>query len=86
MTFAAELLAGAGEWGHHGGWWPIFPILWFLFIGFVVFTIFRRRRFGGPWHHTHSAEGVLGERYVKGEIDEDEYRKRLGVLKQERKS
>lgn len=81
LTLATEVLAEGAEWGP-GGWWPIFPILWFLFLGFLIFAVFRFRRGGPPrWYGSHSAEGVLAERYARGEISEDEYRERLTVLK-----
>ncbi len=74
------LLAGPGPWhdGHdaHTGWWPVFPIgfalFWLLVIG-AAFYLWRRRPGG--------AETVLAERYARGEIDEEEYRERLGVLR-----
>jgi putative membrane protein len=59
------------------------PGLWFLWIvlfwGLVAFFFWRRR----GWRHDprSSGEAVLGERYARGEITEDEYRERLRVLK-----
>jgi putative membrane protein len=61
--------------------------LWFLWIfvfwGLVAFFFWRRR----GWRHFPSASGeaVLGERYARGEITEDEYRDRLRVLKDTRR-
>jgi putative membrane protein len=60
------------------------PGLWFLWIflvwGAVAFFFWRRRGWrGGP---RASGEGVLGERYARGEITEDEYRERLRVLQE----
>ena len=79
--------------GWHGGWawWPIFPLLWFLFFVLVVLLIFRpwawRRHGWGPggwgpggWGDG-GAERVLGERFARGEVDEQEYRARLEVLR-----
>jgi putative membrane protein len=83
MTMAAELLARGGDWGP-GPWWPIFPIFWLLVVGFVIFAVFRFRRGRGPWQPVQSGEGVLAERYARGEISEDEYRDRLRVLKETR--
>lgn len=37
----------------------------------------------GPPHVASSAEQILGERYARGEIDENEYRTRLAVLRGE---
>jgi putative membrane protein len=81
MTMATEVLARSGDWGP-GPWWPIFPIFWLLLVGFVIFTVFRFRRGRGPWHPARSGEGVLAERYARGEISEDEFRDRLRVLKE----
>ncbi|HZA39184.1 MAG TPA: SHOCT domain-containing protein [Actinomycetota bacterium] len=80
VTEAAGLLAAHGDWGP-GGWWPIFPIFWILFWGVLIFAFFR---FRGGWARgrpMQSAEGVLAERYARGEISDNEYRERLSVLK-----
>jgi putative membrane protein len=64
----------------HAGWWPEFGLLWIVLIwGFVAFFFWRRR----GWRHdpSTSGEAVLGDRYARGEITEDEYRERLRVLK-----
>jgi putative membrane protein len=77
----------AHAWGNGNGpgWFVLFPFLWILLIGFFIF--FSRRMF---WRHRMqgdpmSAEGVLRERYARGEIDETEYRQRLEVLRIGRK-
>lgn len=81
IIVAGSAFAERGEWdGGPGPWWPIFPILWFLLIAGLVFAVIRgRRRWSGP---SHSGEARLAERYAAGEIDEDEYRSRLAVLKE----
>lgn len=71
--------------GYGHGWFFLFPLFWILLIGFFIF--FSRRMY---WHHRvqgdpTSAEGVLRERYARGEIDETEYRQRLEVLRANRK-
>jgi putative membrane protein len=83
MTLAGEVLAHGSAWGI-GPWWPIFPIFWVLFWGVLIFALFRARGGWGRWHPGQSSEGVLGERYARGEIGEDEYRERLNVLKESR--
>ncbi len=80
MTIASEVLAKSAEWGP-GGWWPIFPLIWLLLLGGVIFVLVRGRRGGAGGHQGQSAEGVLAERYARGEIAEEEYRERLNVLK-----
>ena len=79
MTMAAEI-AAQGGWGP-GPWWPIFPLFWVIFLGAVIFAVLRSRR-GGRWHHGHSVQDVLAERYARGEISVEEYRERLSVLKE----
>ena len=74
----------AAHW--HGYWF--FPLFW---IGWIVIVLFL---FGGRWfwwrryrneeHGPGSGERVLAERYARGEIDENEYRRRLAVLKERR--
>ena len=74
------VLATHEHWVDHGGaWWPIFPIFWILF--FVCIFLLARRPCGG--RHRSAGESVLGERYARGEINEQEYRERLSVLKQD---
>ncbi|GAB3620661.1 SHOCT domain-containing protein [Glutamicibacter endophyticus] len=68
------------------GWFFLFmPLLWILIIGTVVFLI-RRSGFRRDLHQAAaSAEGVLRERYARGEVDETEYRQRLEVLRAPRR-
>jgi uncharacterized membrane protein len=68
----------------HHWWFAFFPLLWFSVI-VLFWTLFWRR---GRWHHHHygghggaSVEQVLGERYARGEITEEEYRQRRTVLR-----
>jgi putative membrane protein len=71
--------------GRPGPWWPIFPFLWLLFIigiiaTFRFFGIRRWRQVQGQ-AGTRAGEARLAERYAAGEIDEQEYERRLGTLK-----
>lgn len=84
LTIAADVVAHGGHGMHDGGWWPIFPVFWLLFFGVLFFFAFKSRRNWGPGHHAASAEGILSERYARGEISVEEYRDRLGVLKEKR--
>ena len=79
MALNDVVLATHEHWADHaGGWWPIFPLFWILlFVG--IFWLARRRCYG---RHRSPGESVLGERYARGEINEQEYRERLSVLKQ----
>lgn len=84
-----ETLTALAENGHHWGpygdgpaFWPIFPILWFLFVAGAVVTaivLTRRARHTAP---RREAETRLATRYAAGEINEDEYRARRAVLRE----
>ncbi|MEC3998739.1 SHOCT domain-containing protein [Actinacidiphila sp. DG2A-62] len=73
--------------GGPGPWILFFPLIWVAAIALVV-TVLRRtawRGGRGPWHiraatAEHSPIAVLGRRFAAGEIDEDEYWRRLSVL------
>jgi putative membrane protein len=69
-----------------GGWWWVMGIGWLLFLGFIGFLVYLLVR-----HHTDggvsrrprsSAEDLLAERLARGEIDEDEYRRRRDALRE----
>jgi putative membrane protein len=69
------VLSGHGSWP----WFFVFPVLWLSVI--VAFAFLFRRRRWGHWHGG-SGEAVLGERYARGEITEEEYRQRITVLRE----
>ncbi|WP_407554259.1 SHOCT domain-containing protein [Streptomyces sp. Pv4-95] len=86
----------AHPWSDGGpGLWILFvPVLWALVI-FGVVTLLRRtaRRHGGPGRYFRGPQGtarsdtpspiaVLGRRFAAGEIDEEEYWRRLSVLEE----
>lgn len=77
--------------GGPGPWILLFPIIWAaVVVGVVTLlrrTVWRGRR--GPWQShgvrrgstgEHSPIDLLGRRFAAGEIDEDEYWRRLSVL------
>ncbi|WP_035845337.1 SHOCT domain-containing protein [Kitasatospora azatica] len=83
-TTATALLADSG-WHP---WFLFIPFFWLAFL-VIVFAVLRRtvwRRAGcfGPYAYHHAGQqgplAVLGERYARGEIDEDEYRARKAVI------
>lgn len=77
--FALNLMNALPDYGWHGpGWFIIIPIFWMLLIIFCIAGFARRRRWT---NQSLGAEGVLRERYARGEIDEGEYRQRLEVLR-----
>lgn len=77
MEVSTVLAAFGHGWGA-GPWFLVFPLFW-LSVVVVLAIVFRRRR----WGHTHdgSGEALLGERYARGEITEEEYRQRLSVIR-----
>ncbi|MFJ8595803.1 SHOCT domain-containing protein [Streptomyces sp. NPDC093598] len=85
-----QTLANLGDGGGPGPWILLFPVIWALVIGGGVAllrrTVWRGRR-GGPWRQppvgNDSPIAVLGHRFASGEIDEDEYWRRLSVLNEE---
>ncbi|MGW1953366.1 SHOCT domain-containing protein [Streptomyces sp. NPDC001920] len=73
--------------GGPGPWILFFPLVWAaVVIGGIALlrrTVWRGRGHGGPWRATpdgNSPLTVLGRRFASGEIDEDEYWRRLSVL------
>ena len=73
--------------GGPGPWILFFPLIWAaVVIGVVTVlrrTVWRGRgrgRPGGPVPDGQSPIAVLGRRFASGEIDEDEYWRRLSVL------
>ncbi|WP_328429536.1 SHOCT domain-containing protein [Streptomyces sp. NBC_00443] len=71
--------------GGPGPWILLFPLIWAaVVIGGITLlrrTVWRGRR--GPGRSTpddNSPITVLGHRFASGEIDEDEYWRRLSVL------
>jgi putative membrane protein len=74
-------------WGHDGigGWGYAVMILnmalfWGLLIGAGI-LIYRAVQGGGGASGTDSARRLLGERFARGEIDDEEYRRRLETLR-----
>lgn len=73
-------------WGWHGGeWWMmgIGLIFWLVLLGLAVWLIVRatgRERAEPP---SGTAEEVLRRRFAAGEIDDEEYERRLEVLRRQ---
>ncbi len=64
------------------GWWFMMGIGWLVFLALlVVLSVVLVRHFtrGGP--ALGAAEDVLAERFARGEIDEEEYRRRRDTLR-----
>lgn len=74
--------------GGPGPWILFFPLIWAAVVGGGIVllrrTVWRGRR--GPWRPAggdNSPLAVLGRRFASGEIDEDEYWRRLSVLEEQ---
>ncbi|MFC4496736.1 SHOCT domain-containing protein [Streptomyces ovatisporus] len=91
MFDLAQWHGGAGP----GPWILLFPLIWTTVIAGAVVLLRRAVRRGrrGPWHgggpaaaaaaHRENAPvDLLGRRFASGEIDEDEYWRRLSVLQE----
>lgn len=88
-------LAERGDWGPGAGFGVLFlliPLFWIGLFALVITLVGRRWRRAG-WGHgghpgwsdpTRTAETALGERFAQGDIDADEYRSRLEVLRANR--
>ncbi|MFG3100915.1 SHOCT domain-containing protein [Streptomyces sp. NPDC048182] len=83
-----QSLANFGD-GGPGPWILLFPVVWVLVIGGGVAllrrTVWRGRRGPGAWPGARTVAddspiAVLGHRFATGDIDEDEYWRRLSVL------
>lgn len=74
---------GDGGWGW-GAWltMSVFMLVFWGLVAWVVVTLVRNT--GGPRREPypeHSAEGILAERFARGEIDHDEFTKRRDALR-----
>lgn len=78
MTTGADLVActGAGM----GMWWPLGAVFSILFWGLLIWGGITLARRAGVFSAPRRAEEALAERYASGDIEEDEYRRRLATL------
>ena len=64
------------------GWWWVMGIGWLVFLALIVVlavVLARTYRPGGSTRR--AAHDTLDERFARGEIDEDEYRRRRDALR-----
>jgi putative membrane protein len=67
-----------------GGWWWVMGIGWLVFLAAIVTIVVllvRRSDHRGNRGGRSGPEDLLGERLARGEIDEDEYRRRRDALR-----
>lgn len=79
-----------GDWGW-GGWVLMtvaMVVFWALLITAVVlvvrYLVSAQRTGANPASGAAHAENLLAERYARGEIDEEEYQRRMTILRQGR--
>lgn len=82
----STILAGMGGYGgddHMGnGWWWVMGVGWLVFLGAVVaIAVALTRSHRAASEPRRSAYDTLDDRFARGEIDADEYRKRREVLR-----
>jgi putative membrane protein len=64
------------------GWWWVMGIGWLVILAVVVvLAVVLVRHFTQTSRPASSAEDVLAERFARGEIDEQEYRRRRDALR-----
>lgn len=76
-------------WGHGAGFWLAMGVMMVVFWGLIIFGIvvlvgYLRRGVGdraAPPGGKDRPEDALARRFARGDIDEDEYRRRLEVLR-----
>ncbi len=72
---------GGGSWG----WWPMWLgmiLFWGGLIWFGVWLIRRSDHAPSSKPPAHDPRGILEERFARGEIDEEEFERRMKVLTQ----
>lgn len=91
-TSAAVLAQGWNGMGGHGGWmWGMHWLWWIFWVAvaaLVIWALVSAVGGGGSSRppdrpERETAEEVLWRRYADGEIDQEEYRERLRVLRSE---
>ena len=88
-----RVVFGGPDWGFGAGR-LIIMILFLLFIGAIAYLVIRHFDRAQTLHHAHvfpasstgsadnAASEVLKMRFAKGEIDEDEFTRRMNLLKE----
>jgi putative membrane protein len=86
MSLLTGAVAPLADCCHHGWGGPWFIFIWIALIVFVVWLVRRGGWRGprGPYRHQQTAAELLDHRFARGEIDDDEYRRRRSVLGDEK--
>jgi len=78
----AQLVAQMWDGDDHmgSGWWWLMGIGWLIFLAVLVVVGVVLVRHLTSGHTRGSADDVLAQRFARGEIDEEEYRRRRSAL------
>lgn len=75
-------------WWWHGSWgwwgWLGMTVGMVVFWGLLIWGVLTLIGYPGRGAERRSPEDVLADRFAHGEIDADEYRRRLDVLREDR--
>lgn len=92
MGEVIAVMYDGNNWMWHSGWsgWAVMTVLMVAFWAVVITLVVMAIRYltadrvhsAGP--PASQAQGLLAERYARGEIDDDEYRQRLALLREHR--
>ena len=82
-VIAARVCENCGDGDHMGGgWWWVMGIGWLVFLAAVVIlAVVLTRRSHPAGTSSRTGPAILDERFARGEIDEDEYRRRRDALR-----
>jgi putative membrane protein len=78
IVFATHISPHSWWGGWASPWWIVFPLLWIVLIATVIWLVARTR---GRSSLTERPAEILAARYARGEIDTDEYRRRLDEIR-----
>ncbi len=86
ISAGGMVLADAGDFDHMSGFgWGLMGMGWIFMIaviGLIIWAVLRATSDSSKeTSPTASAERVLAERYARGEIDDEEYRRRSDELR-----
>jgi putative membrane protein len=83
MTAAAQRIVYDGGDHMSGGWWWVMGIGWLVFLGLIVVlaVVLVRHYSPAAGGARRSVQNTLDERFARGEIDEDDYRRRRDALR-----
>ena len=81
MSATLGIAQVVGDGDHMGrGWWWVMGVGWLIFLAvLVVLAVVLVRGFTND-RPRGNADDILAERFARGEIDEDEYRRRRSAL------